>query len=331
MSGEVRALVPAKINLCLGVGPRREDGFHELLTVYHAIGLYDEIIATHDDARAGSGSGRVTLTIEGEGADVLPLDRNNLAVRAAEDVAASLGVAPAVRLFLRKRIPIAGGLAGGSADAAATLIACDALLTGRYDAADRGPNPRLESLAAGLGSDVPFLLYGGTAIGTGRGERIEPIVSAGSGRMWHWVVAVAEGGLSTPLVYAELDKLRDSGLAPQPALDASELLAALSQDDPFLLGAALHNDLEVAALSLRPDLRATLDAGLAAGAVAGMVSGSGPTCVFLARDARDAEMIATRMTGIPGCRKTVTAPGPVRGARLMSGPAGMRDEAARKG
>ncbi|MBN1172136.1 MAG: 4-(cytidine 5'-diphospho)-2-C-methyl-D-erythritol kinase, partial [Micromonosporaceae bacterium] len=164
------------------------------------------------------------------------------------------------------------------------------------------------AVAATLGSDVPFLLYGGTALGSGRGEVVEPVVM--SGAVLHWVVAAAEGGLSTPQVYVELDRLREAGLAPPPCLDASALLAAVGQDDPGALGAAMHNDLEVAALSLRPDLRGILAAGLAAGAVAGMVSGSGPTCVFLAATATEVELVAKRLETAPGCRKVLVATGP---------------------
>ncbi|MBT8225324.1 MAG: 4-(cytidine 5'-diphospho)-2-C-methyl-D-erythritol kinase, partial [Dactylosporangium sp.] len=212
MSGAVRVLVPGKINLYLGVGPRREDGYHELTTVYSAISLYDEITATAGGEDGAPGS----LTIDGEGAGSLPLDRGNLAVRAAESLAALIGADPRVRLRLRKRIPVAGGLAGGSADAAATLVACDGLWDGGL------PLAKLASLAADLGSDVPFLLYGGTAVGTGRGEVIEPV--PGGGQTRHWAVAVASGGLSTPAVYAELDRLRAAGLVP-PADPAPERAA----------------------------------------------------------------------------------------------------------
>ena len=309
MSGSIRVLVPAKINLHLGVGPRRVDGYHELITVYQAISVYDEVTACP--------ATRTVLTIDGEGSRELPLDGRNLSVRAAAALAAFVDTDDHVRLHLRKRIPIAGGLAGGSADAAATLLACDALWGHGL------PRQALLRLAADLGSDVPFLLFGGVAVGTGRGERITPVATAG--QSWHWVVAAAEGGLSTPAVYGELDRLRAAGLAPavveddppvDPMARVGALLEAVRQDDPAVLGAALHNDLEVAALSLRPELRRTLDAGLTAGAVAGMISGSGPTCVFLAADADGAAKVAEGLGSSGRCRLVRTAMGPVPGAEL---------------
>ncbi|GAA1805746.1 4-(cytidine 5'-diphospho)-2-C-methyl-D-erythritol kinase [Planosporangium flavigriseum] len=300
-AGPVRVRVPAKINLHLHVGPVRGDGFHELVTVYHAISLYDELSARRGD--------RLTLTMEGEGAGELPLDDDNLVLRAARALARYTQRQPLARLHLRKQIPIAAGLAGGSADAAAALVACDALW---------GTNlgrDELAKLAASIGSDVPFLVLGGTALGTGRGERVSPVLA--SGHSWHWVVAVANGGLSTPTVYRELDHLRDYGAAPPSAGSPERLLAALRQHDPAVLAAALGNDLQPAALSLRPELRHTLDAGHAAGALAGIVSGSGPTCVFLAADARHAESLAKELVDRGACRSAQPAYGPVAGARVV--------------
>jgi 4-diphosphocytidyl-2-C-methyl-D-erythritol kinase len=297
-SGSVRVRVPAKINLHLSVGPRRADGYHELETVYHAISLYDEVTAERSD--------RLDVTVTGEGADVLPTDDRNLATRAATALADALDVAPAVRLTIRKQIPLSGGLAGGSADAAATLVACDALWAGGLS------RDELAALAAGLGSDVPFLIPGGTALGTGRGEIVSPVLATGT---WHWVVAVANSGLSTPRVYAELDRLRETGAVPaQPAGEPDELLAALRQHDPKVLAAALANDMQPAALALRPALHGTLTAGTEEGALAALVSGSGPSCVFLAADADHATAIAARLTSRGVCRTVRTAHGPVRGA-----------------
>lgn len=299
-SDRVRVRVPAKVNLHLGVGPLRPDGYHELNTVYHAISLYDELTARRGDTLA--------LTMEGEGAGELALDDSNLVIRAARALAAYAGVPAHARLHLRKRIPLAGGLAGGSADAAGTLVACDTLWgTGLS-------RDELAGIAAGLGSDVPFLVYGGTALGTGRGETVSPVLARPAS--WHWVVAIADGGLCTPEAYRELDRLRAAGAAPAPLGSTDALLAALRQRDPAVLAAALGNDLQTAALSMRPALAATLKAGAAAGALAGIVSGSGPTCVFLAAGEADAGRIAAELDGSGVCREARTAHGPVVGARI---------------
>ena len=298
--GPVRVRVPAKINLHLGVGPLRNDGFHELNTVYHAISLFDELTA-----RAGD---TLTLTMEGEGTGTLALDESNLIMRAARALAARTRVPAYARLHLRKSIPLAGGLAGGSADAAATLIACD-LLWGTGMSRDE-----LAEVGAELGSDVPFLLHGGTALGTGRGEAISPILARPT--TWHWVLAIADGGLSTPDVYRQLDTLRGSPWPPAARGDADELMSALRQRDPEVLGAALGNDLQPAALALCPELADVLKAGHEAGAITGIVSGSGPTCVFLATDAAHAGRIAAELNASGVCREAVTARGPMPGARV---------------
>ncbi|MFG1674246.1 4-(cytidine 5'-diphospho)-2-C-methyl-D-erythritol kinase [Micromonospora sp. NPDC049282] len=300
-SGPVKVRVPAKVNLHLGVGPLRRDGYHELNTVYHAISIYDELTARRGDTLA--------LTMEGEGAGELALDDTNLVLRAAHALAGYAGVAPHARLHLRKHIPLAGGLAGGSADAAATLVACDALWgTGLS-------RDELAGIAADLGSDVPFLIHGGTALGTGRGEAVSPVLARPTS--WHWVVAIADSGLSTPAAYRELDRLRDTGAAGEPLGSADALLGALRQRDPRVLAATLGNDLQDAALTMRPALAGTLKAGEAAGALAGFVSGSGPTCVFLAADAADAGRIADELTAAGVCREARVAHGPVAGARVV--------------
>ncbi|MBF9129237.1 4-(cytidine 5'-diphospho)-2-C-methyl-D-erythritol kinase [Plantactinospora sp. S1510] len=300
LPGPVKVRVPAKVNLHLGVGPLRPDGFHELNTVYQAISIHDELTARRGDT--------LTLTMEGEGTGELALDESNLVIRAARALAEHTGMPAHARLHLRKQIPLAGGLAGGSADAAAALVACDALWGTDLS------RDELAGIAAGLGSDVPFLVYGGTALGTGHGETISPILARPV--TWHWVVAIADGGLSTPAAYRELDRLRAEYAAPAPLRSADALLAALRGRDPARLGRALGNDLQAAALTLRPALTETLKAGEAAGALAGIVSGSGPTCVFLAADATRAEEIATELRASGLCRTARTAYGPVPGARV---------------
>jgi 4-diphosphocytidyl-2-C-methyl-D-erythritol kinase len=280
----VTVRVPAKVNVQLAVGGRRPDGFHDLANVFLAVGLYDRVTAARaDDLR---------ITAEGRDTAAVPLDASNLAVRAAVALAERHGIAPRVHLHIEKDIPVAGGMAGGSADAAGALLACDTLW-GLGSAREE-----LLAICAELGSDVPFSLVGGAALGTGRGDVLTPLEVAGG---FHWVFVAADGGLSTPAVYQECDRLRrehgtGDGVADVAAPAAApELLAALRSGDAYALGAALDNDLQAAALSLRPDLAETLAAGTAAGALAGIVSGSGPTCAFLVSDGDTAEKVASTL------------------------------------
>ena len=192
MLSSVTVRAPAKVNLALGVGPLRPDGFHGLATVFHAVGLYDDLVAT--PLRAGSG---VQLVIEGEGVDDLPRDASNLAVRAVLALE-PYGAPQDVALAIRKGIPVAGGMAGGSADAAAALVAVDALFE-----LGLGRETLLE-VAATLGSDVPFALHGGTEIGSDRGTQLTTALVRGT---YHWVFVLAEQGLPTPLVYREFDRM----------------------------------------------------------------------------------------------------------------------------
>ncbi|MCW2620473.1 MAG: 4-(cytidine 5-diphospho)-2-C-methyl-D-erythritol kinase [Frankiales bacterium] len=278
---------------------RRPDGFHDLTTVFHAVSLSDELTATR--------SGALTLTLHGEGADELPLDGANLAVRAVQLLAAGTGNDPHVALSLVKGIPVAGGCAGGSADAAAALVACDALWgTGLS-------RDELGGYAARLGSDVPFALHGGTALGTGRGERLTAVLGQGT---YAWVLAVADGGLSTPDVYAELDRQR-AGAPPVPQGDPSAVLAALRSGNPVMLGHALTNDLQPAAVALRPDLDRLLAQGRELGALGVLVSGSGPTVALLAQDSRHADELATELLALGSCRAVRRADGPAAGARVV--------------
>jgi 4-diphosphocytidyl-2-C-methyl-D-erythritol kinase len=294
--------VPAKINLGLSVGGPRADGFHDVATAYHAISLQDELVA------AASEELSIALTTaDGIPLDDVPQDRSNLAVAAALALAERAGVEPLVRLHVTKSIPVAGGMAGGSADAAAALVACDALWQTGLSRSE------LAGLAAALGSDVPFSLVGGTALGTGRGEVLTPVLARGR---FHWVVAIADGGLSTPEVYAECDRLRGGIPVPEPRV-ADALMAALRTGDADALGAALHNDLQEAACSLRPPLLETLETGVQAGALGSLVSGSGPSVVFLARSPEHAIDIAVALSATGTCRSVRRAHGPVAGARVV--------------
>ncbi|GCD37122.1 4-diphosphocytidyl-2-C-methyl-D-erythritol kinase [Streptomyces chrestomyceticus JCM 4735] len=295
----VTVRVPAKVNVQLAVGGARPDGFHDLANVFLAVGLYDEVTATPADAL------RVTAT--GPDTDRVPLDRTNLAARAAELLAARHGIAPDVHLHLAKDIPVAGGMAGGSADAAGALVACDALWgTG-------ATREELLAICAELGSDVPFSLVGGAALGRGRGELLTPLEVGGT---FHWVFAVADGGLSTPAVYAEFDRLTENVSVPAPEASPA-LLDALRTGDPTALAPALANDLQPAALSLRPSLAATLTAGTTAGALAALVSGSGPTTAFLTKDADTAASVADALLTSGTCRAARVAAGPVPGATVV--------------
>ncbi|MGI8695216.1 MAG: 4-(cytidine 5'-diphospho)-2-C-methyl-D-erythritol kinase [Mycobacteriales bacterium] len=294
----VAVSAPAKVNLHLSVGDRRADGFHDLRSVFLALSLTDRVTAT--PARS------LSLAVTGEGADGLPTDDANIACRAARLLARRTGVEPAVRLEIEKSIPVAAGLAGGSADAAATLVACDALWgTGL------GRDELLE-IAAEIGSDVPFALTGGTALGVGRGERLTPVLATGR---WHFVLAYADGGLSTRDVYAELDRLRAKGSASS-TIRPEPLLNALRSHDPGRLGALLANDLGPAARSLRPSLVRTLGEGEDIGALGAVICGSGPTCAFLARSHDAAVRLAASLAGAGVCRTVRVAHGPVPGARV---------------
>ena len=300
-NSEVSVRVPAKVNLQLSVGPRRADGFHELATVFHAVGLHDEV--TVRSRPPGSG---IALSCIGDGIADVPLDASNLAWQAAELIAGSARLEPDVEIRINKNIPVAGGMAGGSADAAATLLACDSLW--KLDS----PRTVLDQLCSELGSDVTFALHGGTAIGTNRGERLTGVLAQGT---FHWVFALAGEGLSTAAVYAECDRLRADQEVPPPSV-AEPLMQALRAGDPVMLGRSLHNDLQPAAFSLRPSLKRVIDAGEEAGALGGIVSGSGPTCAFLARSAEHALDIAVSLTSTGLVRSVKRTSGPVPGARI---------------
>ncbi|QKZ20938.1 4-(cytidine 5'-diphospho)-2-C-methyl-D-erythritol kinase [Streptomyces chartreusis] len=300
MSASVVVRVPAKVNVQLAVGAARPDGFHDLANVFLAVGLYDEVTVT-----PSPGGPRVTC--DGADADQVPLDRTNLAARAAEALAARYGLAPDVHLHIAKDIPVAGGMAGGSADGAGALLACDALW------GTNASRDELLDICAELGSDVPFSLVGGAALGTGRGEKLRPLDVGGT---FHWVFAMAGRGLSTPAVFREFDRLGEGTDIPEPVA-SQPLLDALAKGDPDALAAAVSNDLQPAALSLFPELADTLAAGLAAGALTALVSGSGPTTAFLARDAESAVKVADTLRASGTCRAVRTASGPAQGATVV--------------
>ncbi|MBB6345092.1 4-(cytidine 5'-diphospho)-2-C-methyl-D-erythritol kinase [Nonomuraea muscovyensis] len=295
----VTVRVPAKVNVQLSVGPLREDGYHDLVNVFHAVSVFDEVVAKESDS--------ITVSVVGEWADQVPVDDGNLAIQAARALAKHAGRTYGAHLVIHKSIPVAGGMAGGSADAAGALVACNELWGLGL------PFEDLMEIAGDLGSDVPFSLLGGTAVGTGRGEQLSELPTTGS---FHWAFAVAPGGLSTAEVYAQCDRRRESAgvEVPWPQVDDS-LLEALSTGDADTLGARLTNDLQAAALTLRPELARTLEAGRAEGALGAIVSGSGPTCAFLATDADHAQHLADTLAKLPTCRAALAAHGPVPGPR----------------
>jgi 4-diphosphocytidyl-2-C-methyl-D-erythritol kinase len=297
----VTVSAPAKINLSLGVGPARADGFHPLATVYQAIGLHDRVTVTAADDLT------VTVTAPSRiSLDDVPLDGGNIAVRAARLLAEHHGVERGAAIAIEKGIPVAGGMAGGSADGAAALLACDHLW------GLRTPHEDLLELAAELGSDVPFALLGGTAIGSGRGEVVTPLMTLGT---YWWVVLESDVGLSTPAVYREFDELHRGRWVGDPEIPDA-LLQALRGHDVAAVGAALTNDLQPAALRLRPELQAALDKGPLESAVGTVLSGSGPSCLFLCESEAHALVVAAglRAHGYPSVSH---APGPVPGARIV--------------
>ncbi|SKC38025.1 4-(cytidine 5'-diphospho)-2-C-methyl-D-erythritol kinase [Krasilnikoviella flava] len=304
-SPSVRVRAPGKVNLSLRVGAVQDDGYHPLATIFQAVALYEEVTATQVPEGAG-----VTITVDGPQADRVPVDGTNLAWRAVEALAARVGTAPDVALHLAKGVPVAGGMAGGSADAAATLVACDALWQTGLSRED------LAELAADLGSDVPFALLGHTAVGTGRGHLLTPAMTRGE---FHWVFAAQAEGLSTPAVYGRFDELGGPGdAADDPGLaEDNGLMQALRAGDPHALGRALHNDLEPAALSLRPELERTLVVARDAGALGTIVSGSGPTVAALARSRQHALALAASWTAEGAADSVWCTAGPAHGARLL--------------
>ncbi|MGW2516627.1 4-(cytidine 5'-diphospho)-2-C-methyl-D-erythritol kinase [Streptomyces sp. NPDC001617] len=297
MSVTVR--VPAKVNVQLAVGAARADGFHELANVFLAVGLYDHVTVTAAD--------ELRVTCEGADAGQVPLDRTNLAARAAIALAGRRGIEPAVHIHIAKDIPVAGGMAGGSADGAGALLACNTLWGAGASQAE------LLAICGELGSDVPFSLVGGAALGTGRGEQLRTLEVGGT---FHWVFAMAERGLSTPAVFREFDRLAEARDVPEPVA-SRPLLDALAKGDPDALAAAVSNDLQPAALSLFPELADTLEAGRTAGALAALVSGSGPTTAFLVRDTESALKVAEALGSSRTCRSVRTTSGPAPGATVL--------------
>jgi 4-diphosphocytidyl-2-C-methyl-D-erythritol kinase len=296
----VTVRVPGKVNVYLGVGPREFSGYHELATIFQAVGIYDEVTVSAADSLTISGLGKF--------ADQIPTDETNLAWKAAELVARACGEEPNIHIQIDKSIPIAAGMAGGSADAAATLVACDAYWNAGI------PRDQLDAMAATLGSDVPFMLHGGCALGVGRGDVLSPVMIRGS---FHWVFATFDEGLSTAQIYEKTDEMRGLDFEDEPEVP-TELLSALARGDAPALGRLLHNDLQVAATTSRPQLGRVLEQGIDSGALGAIISGSGPTCAFLVRDESSAIdlVVALKASGLVD--DVLRTHGPVHGARVIS-------------
>ncbi|MFM6971754.1 MAG: 4-(cytidine 5'-diphospho)-2-C-methyl-D-erythritol kinase [Rhodoluna sp.] len=304
MTDSIRVSTPAKINLLFGVGALQPDGYHEVASLYHAVDLLDELKIKSSSSWSIELSGNISQAQK----DAVPSGEDNLVVRAAKQVAKMSGIESPhpVSFEITKNIPVAGGLAGGSADAAAALIAVNELwCTGLS-------GEQLHTAAVALGSDVPFSLIGGTAIGKGRGENLEPIEGV---KKFNWVLAFSEIGLSTPLVYRRLDEIRTSrgeDITAARNLDVPQkLIDALRSGDARALAAELRNDLQEAAIDLRNELSEVIQTGKSAGALVGFISGSGPTVAFLTDSAESSQGVceALKAVGI----EAVAVSGPVVG------------------
>jgi 4-diphosphocytidyl-2-C-methyl-D-erythritol kinase len=300
----VHARAPGKVNVFLKVGSLLEDGYHDVAIAYQAVSLYEDVRVHRADDFSVEVNGTVELSR-------VPIDGSNIAIRAARLLARKTGYRGGARIGITKRVPVAGGMGGGSADAAATLLACDALWGTDL------PREELLGLARELGADVPFALTGGTAIGTGRGDQLSPALAKGT---FQWVLVLADFGLSTPAVYTELDQHRDRHAQdifpanPAPSIDTN-VLQAIRAGDPHMLAETLHNDLQAPAIHLQPSLAGVLELGEQNGALAGIVSGSGPTVAFLAADLDGALELQIALSAAR--LHVVRATGPVHGARIV--------------
>ena len=299
MRKTVEVQVPAKVNLQLSVGPKKANGYHDVVTVFQAISLMDTLNISHAD--------QFDISISGDYSNGVPLDQSNLVYKAVELMSEKFDTDKNISIEINKSIPVAGGMAGGSADAAATLLGIDALYALGLSKDELG------EVARKLGSDVPFMLHGGTAVGRGHGDEITPALSRGN---YHWVIAVSSSGLSTPAVYGECDRLRTGLDIKDPSLN-DELLQALLSGDSTRVGKSLNNDLQAAAISLRPALRLILDTGQEYGALGGIVSGSGPSVAFLVADEDHSLDLAVALTSSGVVGSVARAQGPVTGAKVI--------------
>lgn len=301
MPAQVTVRAPGKVNLSLRVGGLDNDGYHPLINVFQAVSAWEEVTAT---PRADNA---LSLTVQGPGSRFVPVNESNLVAKAARALQARTGTDLGANLAITKGVPVAGGMAGGSADAAATLVALNAMWR-----LGLGPQ-ELSTVGATLGADVPFCLLGGTAVGLGHGDLLTPVTAEGT---FHWVFALRAKGLSTPAVFRRFDELFPAG-CPLDDRDNAGLYAALAAGDPEKLADHLHNDLHPAALDMAPDLQKTVDVAMGAGALRVIVSGSGPTLAILAGTGEQASEIKAALLETKVCAGALLANGQVRGAHIV--------------
>lgn len=314
---------PAKLNIYLQIGDVREDGYHDITTVYQTIDLFEEVAVTDLSQEDGECDKAefVHISLSGpESNESIPTDGHNLASKAAKLLAQRYGITPKLHLDISKRIPARGGLGGGSADAAATLIGCNII----WDLHLR--KEELMALGALLGEDVPVHIQGGMAIGVGHKQPLIPI-PAGPGDHyphhhpdWYWVLGVPYGdGLSTRDVFVQLDAMKGTRGAVDFASAHNTCLAtSWGTENPETLAPRLSNDLERPAGVLLPALVKGLEEGRRdENALAGFMTGSGSTCVFLARSAEGAEALARNLKERELFRNIILAKGPAEGACMV--------------
>lgn len=293
---------PGKINLSLSVGATDERGYHRLATIFQAVDLYETVTVTDAD--------QLRLEVDSEVPGDIPLDGSNLAMRAALLLKSTYAVSRHAAIHVHKQVPVAGGMGGGSADAAATLVALDRLWGLGLEAEE------LRGLGAQLGADVPFAMLGHTALGRGNGTDLTTVLTHGD---WTWLLAVPGGHLSTPEVFRRHDAIASAvgrELVLDPEVDRCQL-QALSSGDTRLLGQTLHNDLQAAAFALHPGLEAVVSGAERAGALGAIVSGSGPTIAVLVEDEAHAGDIAAQLMAAGTVETCLTARGSAPGARIL--------------
>ena len=297
MMDKVIVETPAKINLSLRVGDLRDDGYHELSTVFLAVGLTDTITVTDQ-------TGEITLSLERGDAEMLGPVESNLAVRAARLLRDTHGdPSLGAHINIEKRIPVAGGMAGGSADAAGALLACSELWGLKLE------RSQLMELGARLGADVPFALLGGVALGRGRGDELAPLLHRGSHT---WVIAHQSNGISTPEAFRRLDLARAEGRSPSVDSEG-DVIRALLTGDSAQLAAALSNDFQEVIRQSRPEINQLLELAGKTEALGVILSGSGPSVAYLCENEAAAHRVAKKIQQLVPVQ-TMVLHSPVPGA-----------------